>query len=158
MKFKFRFSSDVKFSVLIDYYNTDENEILSRIEKCIDNFEFTFDDYALLDIVENYLNDETWAETSDLNCKVIKNKSEFSASEITFDCEVEFNGNEGEYKVSDANYEDGFYQKFVWALDENRCYLDTYAIYKDSDESSDFDLVPSYDIDTVKYSCEVTED
>lgn len=158
MKFKFRFSSDVKFSVLIDYYNTDENEILSRIEKCIDNFEFTFDDYALLDIVENYLNDETWAETSDLNCKVIKNKSEFSASEITFDCEVEFNGNEGEYKVSDANYGDGFYQKFVWALDENRCYLDTYAIYKDSDESSDFDLVASYDIDTVKYSCEVTED
>lgn len=158
MKFKFRFSSDVKFSVLIDYYNTDENEILSRIEKCIDNFEFTFDDYALLDIVENYLNDETWAETSDLNCKVIKNKSEFSASEITFDCEVEFNCNEGEYKVSDANYEDGFYQKFVWALDENRCYLDTYAIYKDSDESSDFDLVASYDIDTVKYSCEVTED
>ena len=40
MKFKFKFSSDVKFSVLIDYYNTDENEILSRIDKCIDNFEF----------------------------------------------------------------------------------------------------------------------
>lgn len=158
MKFKFRFSSDVKFSVLIDYYNTDENEILSRIEKCIDNFEFTFDDYALLDIVENYLNDETWADASDLNCKVIKNKSEFAAGEITFDCEVEFNDDVGEYNITESDYEDGFYQKFAWALDENRCYLDTYAIYKDSDESSDFDLVASYDTHTVKYSCEVTED
>lgn len=158
MKFKFKFSSDVKFSVLIDYYNTDENEILSRIDKCIDNFEFTFDDYALLDIVESYLNDATWAEVSELNCKVIKNKSEFAAGEITFDCEVEFNGNVGEYGINESDYEDEFYQKFAWALDENRCYLDTYAIYKDSDESSDFDLVASYDTETVKYSCDVTED
>lgn len=158
MKLKFKFSSDVTFHVNVEYPYVDENEILSRIDKCIDNFEFTFDDYALLDIVENYLNDETWAEISDLNCKVIKNKSEFAASEITFDCEVEFNGTVGEYSIKEADYEDEFYQKFAWALIENRCYLDTYAIYKDSDESSDFDLVASYDTGTVKYSCEVTED
>lgn len=155
MKLKFKFSSDVTFHVNVEYPYVDENEILSRIEKCIDNFEFTFDDYALLDIVENYLNDETWAEVSELNCKVIKNKSEFAAGEITFDCEVEFNGNVGEYNINESDYEDGFYQKFAWVLDENRCYLDTYAIYKDSDESSDFDLVASYDTHTVKYSCEI---
>ena len=95
MKLKFKFSSDVTFHVNVEYPYVDENEILSRIDKCIDNFEFTFDDYALLDIVENFLNDETWAEVSDLNCKVIKNKSEFAAGEITFNCEVEFNGNVG---------------------------------------------------------------
>lgn len=155
MKLKFKFSSDVTFHVNVEYPYVDENEILSRIEKCIDNFEFTFDDYALLDIVENYLNDETWAEVSELNCKVIKNKSELAAGEITFDCEVEFNGNVGEYNINESDYEDGFYQKFTWALDENRCYLDTYAIYVDGDESSDFDLVASYDTHTVKYSCEI---
>lgn len=155
MKLKFKFSSDVTFHVNVEYPYVDENEILSRIEKCIDNFEFTFDDYALLDIVENYLNDETWAEVSELNCKVIKNKSEFAAGEITFDCEVEFNGNVGEYNINESDYEDGFYQKFTWELDENRCYLDTYAIYVDGDESSNFDLVASYDTHTVKYSCEI---
>lgn len=158
MKLKFKFSSDVTFHVNVEYPYVDENEILSRIDKCIDNFEFTFDDYALLDIVENYLNDETWAEISDLNCKVIKNKSEFAAGEITFDCEVEFDGNVGDYNIKDAEYEDGFYQRVVWALSENGCYVDTYAIYNDSDESSDFDLVASYDTDTIKYSCEVVEE
>lgn len=158
MKLKFKFSSDVTFHVNVEYPYVDENEILSRIEKCIDNFEFTFDNYALLDIVENYLNDETWADISDLNCKVIKNKSEFSGGEITFDCEVEFDGNKGAYKVTDAYYEDEFYQEFVEALLENSCYIDTYAIYNDSDEFSDFTLVASVDTDTVKYSCELTED
>ena len=158
MKLKFKFSSDVTFHVNVEYPYVDENEILSRIDKCIDNFEFTFDDYALLDIVENYLNDETWAEVSDLNCKVIKNKSEFSAGEITFDCEVEFNGNVGEYSIKEANYEDEFYQKFIWALSENGCYVDTYAIYVDGDEVEDFDLNVSWDTNTIKYSCEVTED
>ena len=158
MKLKFKFSSDVTFHVNVEYPYVDENEILSRIDKCIDNFEFTFDDYALLDIVENYLNDETWAEISDLNCKVIKNKSEFAAGEITFDCEVEFNGNVGEYSIKEADYEDEFYQKFVWALSENGCYVDTYAIYVDGDEVEDFDLNASYDEYSIKYSCEVTED
>ena len=155
MKLKFKFSSDVTFHVNVEYPYVDENEILSRIDKCIDNFEFTFDDYALLDIVENYLNDETWAEISDLNCKVIKNKSEFAAGEITFDCEVEFNGNVGEYSIKEADYEDEFYQKFVWALSENGCYVDTYAIYVDGDEVEDFDLNVSYDTNTVKYNCEI---
>lgn len=158
MKLKFKFSSDVTFHVNAEYPYVDENEILSRIDKCIDNFEFTFDDYALLDIVENYLNDETWADISDLNCKVIKNKSEFAAGEITFDCEVEFNGNVGEYSIKEADYEDEFYQKFVWALSENGCYVDTYAIYVDGDEVEDFDLNVSWDTNTIKYSCEVTED
>lgn len=158
MKLKFKFSSDVTFHVNVEYPYVDENEILSRIDKCIDNFEFTFDDYALLDIVENFLNDETWAEVSDLNCKVIKNKSEFVASEITFDCEVEFNGNVGEYSIEETDYEDEFYQKFVWALSENECYVDTYAIYVDGDEVEDFDLNVSWDTNTIKYSCEVTED
>lgn len=157
MKLKFKFSSDVTFHVNVEYPHVDENEILSRIDKCIDNFEFTFDDYTLLDIVENFLNDETWAEVSDLNCKVIKNKSEFAAGEITFDCEVEFNGNVGEYNIKEAYYDDGFYQKFVWALSENGCYVDTYAIYVDGDEVEDFDLNVSYDINTVKYSCEIVE-
>lgn len=155
MKLRFKFSSDVTFHVNVEYPHVDENEILSRIDKCIDNFEFTFDDYALLDIVENFLNDETWAEVSDLNCKVIKNKSEFSAGEITFDCEVEFNGNVGEYNITDSEYEDEFYQKFVWALSENGCYVDTYAIYVDGDEVEDFDLNVSYDTNTVKYNCEI---
>lgn len=158
MKLKFKFSSDVTFHVNVEYPYVDENEILSRIDKCIDNFEFTFDDYALLDIVENFLNDETWAEVSDLNCKVIKNKSEFVAGEITFDCEVEFNGNVGEYSIEETDYEDEFYQKFVWALSENECYVDTYAIYVDGDEVEDFDLNVSWDTNTIKYSCEVTED
>lgn len=158
MKLKFKFSSDVTFHVNAEYPYVDENEILSRIDKCIDNFEFTFDDYALLDIVENFLNDETWAEVSDLNCKVIKNKSEFVAGEITFDCEVEFNGNVGEYSIEETDYEDEFYQKFVWALSENECYVDTYAIYVDGDEVEDFDLNVSWDTNTIKYSCEVTED
>lgn len=158
MKLKFKFSSDVTFHVNVEYPYVDENEILSRIDKCIDNFEFTFDDYALLDIVENYLNDETWADISDLNCKVIKNKSEFAAGEITFDCEVEFNGNVGEYSIKEADYEDEFYQKFVWALSENGCYVDTYAIYVDGDEVEDFDLNVSWDTNTIKYSCKVTED
>lgn len=158
MKLKFKFSSDVTFHVNVEYPYVDENEILSRIDKCIDNFEFTFDDYALLDIVENYLKDETWADISDLNRKVIKNKSEFAAGEITFDCEVEFNGNVGEYSIKEADYEDEFYQKFVWALSENGCYVDTYAIYVDGDEVEDFDLNVAYDVDTIKYSCEVTED
>lgn len=155
MKLKFKFSSDVTFHVNVEYPYVDENEILSRIDKCIDNFEFTFDDYALLDIIENYLNDETWADISDLNCKVIKNKSEFAAGEITFDCEVEFNGNVGEYSIKEADYEDEFYQKFVWALSENGCYVDTYAIYVDGDEVEDFDLNVSYDTNTVKYNCEI---
>lgn len=158
MKLKFKFSSDVTFHVNVEYPYVDENEILSRIDKCIDNFEFTFDDYALLDIVENFLNHETWAEVSDLNCKVIKNKSEFVAGEITFDCEVEFNGNVGEYSIEETDYEDEFYQKFVWALSENECYVDTYAIYVDGDEVEDFDLNVSWDTNTIKYSCEVTED
>ena len=158
MKLKFKFSSDVTFHVNVEYPYVDENEILSRIDKCIDNFEFTFDDYALLDIVENFLNDETWAEVSDLNCKVIKNKSEFVAGEITFDCEVEFNGNVGEYSIEETDYEDEFYQKFVWALSENECYVDTHAIYVDGDEVEDFDLNVSWDTNTIKYSCEVTED
>ena len=158
MKFKFRFSSEVTFHVNAEYPYVDENEILSRIEKCIDNFEFTFDDFALLDIVETLLSDITWAETDDLNCKVIKNKSEFSAGEITFDCEVEFDGYAGPYSAKNSNYEDEFYQRFVWALSENGCYLDTYAIYVDGDEVEDFDLNVSYDVDTIKYSCEVTED
>lgn len=158
MKLKFKFSSDVTFHVNVEYPYVDENEILSRIDKCIDNFEFTFDDYALLDIVENYLNDETWAEISDLNCKVIKNKSDFAAGEITFDCEVEFNGTVGEYSIKEADYEDEFYQKFAWALSENECYVDTYAIYVDGDEVEDFDLNVSWDTNTIKYSCEVTED
>lgn len=158
MKLKFKFSSDLTFHVNVEYPYVDENEILSRIEKRIDNFEFTFDDYALLDIVENFLNDETWAEVSDLNCKVIKNKSEFVAGEITFDCEVEFNGNVGEYSIEETDYEDEFYQKFVWALSENECYVDTYAIYVDGDEVEDFDLNVSWDTNTIKYSCEVTED
>ena len=158
MKLKFKFSSDVTFHVNVEYPYVDENEILSRIDKCIDNFEFTFDDYALLDIVENYLNDETWADISDLNCKVIKNKSEFAAGEITFDCEVEFNGNVGEYSIKEADYEDEFHQKFVWALSENGCYVDTYAIYVDGDEVEDFDLNVSYDTNTAKYSCEIVED
>ena len=158
MKLKFKFSSDVTFHVNAEYPHVDENEILSRIDKCIDNFEFTFDDYALLDIVENFLNDETWAEVSDLNCKVIKNKSEFAAGEITFDCEVEFDGNAGTYSIKNSNYEDEFYQRFVWALSENECYVDTYAIHVDGDEVEDFDLNTSYDTGTVKYSCEVTED
>jgi hypothetical protein len=158
MKLKFKFSSDVTFHVNVEYPYVDENEILSRIDKCIDNFEFTFDDYALLDIVENFLNDETWAEVSDLNCKVIKNKSEFAVGEITFNCEVEFNGNVGEYSIKEANYEDEFYQKFIWALSENGCYVDTYAIYVDGDEVEDFDLNVSWDTNTIKYSCEVTED
>lgn len=158
MKLKFKFSSDVTFHVNVEYPYVDENEILSRIDKCIDNFEFTFDDYTLLDIVENFLNDETWAEVSDLNCKVIKNKSEFVAGEITFDCEVEFNGNVGEYSIEETDYEDEFYQKFVWALSENECYVDTYAIYVDGDEVEDFDLNVSWDTNTIKYSCEVTED
>lgn len=155
MKLKFKFSSDVTFHVNVEYPYVDENEILSRIDKCIDNFEFTFDDYALLDIVENYLKDETWAEISDLNCKVIKNKSEFAAGEITFDCEVEFNGTVGEYSIKEADYEDEFYQKFVWALSENECYVDTYAIYVDGDEVEDFDLNVSYDTNTVNYNCEM---
>ena len=155
MKLKFKFSSDVTFHVNVEYPYVDENEILSRIDKCIDNFEFTFDDYALLDIVENYLNDETWAEISDLNCKVIKNKSEFAAGEITFDCEVEFNGTVGEYSIKEADYEDEFDQKFAWALSENGCYVDTYAIYVDGDEVEDFDLNVSYDTNTVKYNCEI---
>ena len=158
MKLRFKFSSDVKFSVSIDYYNTDENEILSRIDKCIDHFEFTFSNATLLDIIETYLNDVTWAEPLELNCKVIKNESEFSGGEITFDCEVEFDGNKGAYKVTDAYYEDEFYQEFVEALLENSCYIDTYAIYNDSDEFSDFTLVASVDTDTVKYSCVLTED
>lgn len=158
MKLKFKFSSDVTFHVNVEYPYVDENEILSRIDKCIDNFEFTFDDYALLDIVENFLNDETRAEVSDLNCKVIKNKSEFAVGEITFNCEVEFNGNVGEYSIKEANYEDEFYQKFIWALSENGCYVDTYAIYVDGDEVEDFDLNVSWDTNTIKYSCEVTED
>lgn len=158
MKLKFKFSSDVTFHVNVEYPYVDENEILSRIDKCIDNFEFTFDDYALLDIVENFLNNETWAEVSDLNCKVIKNKSEFVTGEITFDCEVEFNGNVGEYSIEETDYEDEFYQKFVWALSENECYVDTYAIYVDGDEVEDFDLNGTWDTNTIKYSCEVTED
>lgn len=93
-----------------------------------------------------------------MKCKVIKNKSEFSAGEITFDCEVEFDGNAGPYSIKNSNYEDEFYQRFVWALSENGCYVDTYAIYVDGDEVEDFDLNASYDEYSIKYSCEVTED
>ena len=155
MKLKFKFSSDVTFHVNVEYPYVDENEILSRIDKCIDNFEFTFDDYALLDIVETFLNDVKWAEVSDLKCKVIKNKSEFAAGEITFDCEVEFDDNAGPYHIKGFDYEDGLYQRFVWALSENGCYVDTYAIYVDGDEVEDFDLNVSYDANTVKYNCEI---
>lgn len=158
MKLKFEFSCDVKFSVSIDYYATDENEILSRIEECIDDFEFTFRDATLLDIIETYLNEEVGVELSNVNSKVIKNDSEFSGGEITFDCEVEFNGNIDNHKIIGVDWEDGFYQEFMNALTENCCYIDTYAIYHDSEEFSDFNLIASCDIDTIKYSCEIVEE
>ena len=161
MKLKFKFSSELTFHVNVEYPYVDENEVLSRLEDCIDRFECTFDDYALLDLVENYISEETWAEVSELNCKVIKNKSEFSGGELTFDCEVEFNeiDRPGTYNLADdIEYEDGFYEKLMFALDENGCYVDTYAIYVDGDEVEDFDLNASYDEHSIKYSCEVTED
>lgn len=161
MKFKFKFSSELTFHVNVEYPYVDENEVLSRLEDCIDRFECTFDDYALLDLVENYISEETWAEVSELNCKVIKNKSEFSGGELTFDCEVEFNeiDRPGVYNLADdIEYEDGFYEKLIWALSESGCYIDTYAIYVDGDEVEDFDLNVSYDEYSIKYSCELVED
>lgn len=159
MKFKFKFSSELTFHVNAEYPYVDENEVLSRLENCIDRFECTFDDYALLDVVGNYISDETWAEVSELNCKVIKNKSEFTASELILDCEVEFDGNAGAYDLAEEiEYEDGFYDKLMWALSENRCYVDTYSIYVDGDEIDDFTLTVSCDLNSVDYRCELTED
>lgn len=159
MKFKFKFSSELTFHVNAEYPYVDENEVLSRLENCIDGFECTFDDYALLDVVGNYISDETWAEVDELNCKVIKNKSEFTAGELTLDCEVEFDGNAGAYDLAEEiEYEDSFYDKLMWALSENRCYVDTYAIYVDGDEIDDFTLTVSCDLNSVDYRCELTED
>lgn len=159
MKFKFKFSSELVFHVNTEYPHVDENEVLSRLENRIDRFECTFDDYALLDLVESYISDETWADVSELNCKVIKNKSEFAAGELTLDCEVEFDETECVYDLAEEiEYEDGFYEKLMFALSENGCYVDTYAIYVDGDEVEDFDLNASYDEYSIKYSCEVTED
>lgn len=159
MKFRFKFSSELTFHVNAEYPYVDENEVLSRLENRMDRFECTFDDYALLDLVGNYISDETWAEVSELNCKVIKNKSEFTAGELTLDCEIEFDGNAGTYDLAEEiEYEDGFYDKLMWALSENRCYVDTYAIYVDGDEVDDFTLTVSCDLNSVEYHCEVTED
>ena len=159
MKLKFKFSSELTFHVNAEYPYVDENEVLSRLENCVDRFECTFDDYALLDVVGNYISDETWAEVSELNCKVIKNKSEFTAGELTLDCEVEFDGNAGAYDLAEEiEYEDSFYDKLMWALSENRCYVDTYAIYVDGDEIDDFTLTVSCDLNSVDYRCELTED
>lgn len=158
MKFKFKFSSDVMFHINAEYPYVEENEVLSRLEKCMDRFEFTFDNYALLDIVENYLSDETGAGIDELNCKVIKNDSEYKNGEITFDCEVEFKNHVGQCEIAECYYEDGFYEKFMFALSENGCYVDTYAIYTDGDEVDDFDLNVSCDLNTVRYSCEVVEE
>lgn len=159
MKFRFKFSSELTFHVNAEYPYVDENEVLSRLENRMDRFECTFDDYALLDLVGNYISDETWAEVSELNCKVIKNKSEFTAGELTIDCEIEFDGNAGTYDLAEEiEYEDGFYDKLMWALSENRCYVDTYAIYVDGDEVDDFTLTVSCDLNSVEYHCEVTED
>lgn len=158
MKLKFKFSSDVMFHITVEYPYVEEYEVLSRLEKCMDRFEFTFDNDTLLDVVGNYLSDETWAKVEDLECKVIKNNSEYKAGEITFDCEVEFKNHVSPYEITDFNYEDGFYEKFMWALSENGCYVDTYAIYKDGDEVEDFSMYVSCDLDTLRYSCEVTED
>lgn len=159
MKFKFKFSSELTFHVNAEYPYVDENEVLSRLENCIDRFECTFDDYALLDVVGNYISDETWAEVSELNCKVIKNKSGFTAGELTLDCEVEFDGNAGACDLAEEiEYEDGFYDKLMWALFENGCYVDTYAIYVDGDEIDDFTLTVSCDLNSVDYRCELTED
>lgn len=159
MKFKFKFSSELVFRVNVEYPYVDENEVLSRIENCIDRFESTFDDYTLLDVVGNYISDETWAEVSKLNCNVIKNDSKCKAGEITFDCEVEFDGNACVYDLAEEiEYEDGFYEEFMWALSENGCYVDTYAIYTDGDEVEDFDLNVSCDEYSIKYSCEIVED
>lgn len=159
MKFRFKFSSELTFHVNAEYPYVDENEVLSRLENRMDRFECTFDDYALLDLVGNYISDETCAEVSELNCKVIKNKSEFTAGELTLDCEIEFDGNAGTYDLAEEiEYEDGFYDKLMWALSENRCYVDTYAIYVDGDEVDDFTLTVSCDLNSVEYHCEVTED
>ena len=57
MKFKFKFSSELTFHVNAEYLYVDENEVLSRLENCVDRFECTFDDYALLDVVGNYISD-----------------------------------------------------------------------------------------------------
>lgn len=158
MKLKFKFSSDVMFHINAEYPYVEENEVLSRLEKCMDRFEFTFDNYALLDIVENYLSDETGADIDELNCKVIKNDSEYKNGEITFDCEVEFKNHVGQCEITECYYEDGFYEKFMFALSENGCYVDTYAIYNDGDEVDDFSMYVSCDLDTIRYSCEVPED
>lgn len=159
MKFRFKFSSELTFHVNAEYPYVDENEVLSRLENRMDRFECTFDDYALLDLVGNYISDETWAEVSELNCKVIKNESEFTAGELTLDCEIEFDGNAGTYDLTEEiEYEDGFYDKLMWALSENRCYVYTYAIYVDGDEVDDFTLTVSCDLNSVEYHCEVTED
>lgn len=159
MKFKFKFSSELTFHVNAEYPYVDENEVLSRLENCIDRFECTFDDYALLDVVGNYISNETWAEVSELNCKVIKNKSEFTAGELTLDCEIEFDGNAGVYDLAEEiEYEDGFYDKLTYALLENGYYLDVYPIYVDGDEIDDFTLTVSCDLNSVEYHCEVMED
>lgn len=158
MKLNFKFSSDLTLHVNVEYPYVEENEVLSRLEDCIDRFEFTFDNDTLVDIVGNYLSEETWATVEDLECKVIKNNSEYNAGEITFDCEVEFNDCVGQYKITEFHYEDGFYEKFTWALSEDNCYVDTYAIYTDGDEVDDFSMHVSCDLDTVRYSCEVVED
>lgn len=159
MKFKFKFSSELTFYVNAEYPYVDENEVLSRLGNCIDRFECTFDDYALLDVVGNYISDETWAEVSELNCKVIKNKSEFTAGELTLDCEIEFDGNAGAYDLAEEiEYEDSFYDKLMWALIENGYYLDAYPIYVDGDEIDDFTLTVSGDLNSVDYYCEVMED
>lgn len=158
MKLKFKFSSDVMFHINAEYPYVEENEVLSRLEKCMDRFEFTFDNYALLDIVENYLSDETGADIDELDCKVIKNDSEYKNGEITFDCEVEFKNHVGQCEITECYYEDGFYEKFMFALSENGCYVDTYAIYNDGDEVDDFSMYVSCDLNTVRYTCEVSED
>lgn len=159
MKFKFKFSSELTFHVNAEYPYVDENEVLSRLENCVDRFECTFDDYTLLDVVGNYISDETWAEVSELDCKVIKNKSEFAAGELTLDCEVEFDGNVGAYDLAEEiEYEDGFYDKLTYALLENGYYLDVYPIYVDGDEIDDFTLIVLCDLNSVDYYCEVTED
>lgn len=59
MKLKFKFSSDVMFHITAEYPYVEEYEVLSRLEKCMDRFEFTFDNDTLLDVVGNYLSDET---------------------------------------------------------------------------------------------------
>lgn len=158
MKFKFKFSSDVNFRVIDDGYDVDEVEIMSRVDTCIDDFVFLFTDKSLKSVVLDYLTSTLKVKREDVECRVVKNESEFSKGRIKFDCEVEFNGKFNDNKAVFFDCESDFYYIFVNILTDEWCYLDMFAIYKDYAESEEFVFIATYDTKSLSYSCTITEE